>query len=189
MCPWHWVARHTASPFSLQVVYPCYQSWGGGCSVQCLTLALSSSCRVEEDAHCPVSIPGRLQSNLGMKTLQLSCCALILFLSLPPSAPPIYFFNQYEILGVQMLSKMCPWVRLRRQLSTVPDFLSRAHVKRIWQCVFAMQALGNQQRRTSGTHREHGEFRMLSKRRWTAFMRTLHVVLYTWITKRSLLMS
>lgn len=126
MCPWHWVARHTASPFSLQVVYPCQGVQSN------VLLALSSSRRVEEDAHCPVSIPGRLQSNLGMKTLQLSCCALILFLSLPPSAPPIYFFNQYEILGVQMLSKMCPWVRLRRQLSTVPGFLSRAHVKRVW---------------------------------------------------------
>lgn len=52
-----------------------------------------------------------------------------------------------------------------------------------------MQALGSQHRRTSGAHQQHGAFRMLSKRRWTASVRTLRVVLCTRITKSSLLMS
>lgn len=63
-------------------------------SVQYLTLALRPSRRVWRKMLTALSIPVRLQSNSGMKTLQPSCYALILFLSL---SPPIYFFNYYEV--------------------------------------------------------------------------------------------
>lgn len=130
MCPWHWVAGHTASPFSLQVVLPEL-----GQRVFSPLSYPSSELLPQSGGRCslPCFYTWETTEQLGHEnsSAQLLCSHS---LPLPPSLcpPPNIFFNQYEILGVQMLSKMCPWVRLRRQLSTVPGFLSRAHVKRVW---------------------------------------------------------